>query len=105
MESLISTEECARMLLAAWNTGDFRTIQSAIDETRTVKISFLTGADAERMELVCEAGKVIRAWMHGRKSAVDRDASLQVLRHLVRSFPLRTENLEAMSCGQGSSST
>jgi hypothetical protein len=73
------------MLLAAWNSGDSGTIQSAISEAHTVQTASLESADAERIELIQAAGMVIRDWMEGRKSAADRDASLTVLRHLVRS--------------------
>lgn len=76
--------ECARMLLAACNSGDFRNVEIAINHARSVEPGSLDFDDAERMELIREAGMVIREWMHGKRSAADRDASLKMLRHLVR---------------------
>ena len=84
MQSSITVGECARMLLAACNSGDFRNVQTAISHARAVETEALDYDDAERMEVIREAGTVIREWMHGKRSAADRDASLKMLRHLVR---------------------
>jgi len=103
VQSFLSVSECARILLAACNSGDSRTIQDAISLAHTVRSAALTGADAERLELVREASLVIGGWMHGHKSTADRDASLMVLRHMVRSDRLQTAC--ATLTAYGSSST
>jgi hypothetical protein len=70
------------MLLAAWNSGDLRQIQHAIDQARAVETASLSTVELERIELVQEIGAVMREWMAGHRTVTDLKASLLMLHHL-----------------------
>ncbi len=54
-------------------------IRSAVDLTDT--ISPVSTCEAERIEMIREAGGVLCQWTEGSSAPVDVDASLHLLRH------------------------
>jgi hypothetical protein len=86
MELSTDSKRSARMLLAAWDSGDLSKIQNAADHADEVCPA--TDMEAERIDMVRQAGAVLR--QHGAKEDVceegcrdaELDASLRLLRHL-----------------------
>jgi len=72
----------ARTLLEAWRAADVPKIHSAIAQAQSAADLPLASEEAERMELVQEAGLLIREWMQGKRTAIDLEAGLTVLRHM-----------------------
>ncbi len=72
------------MLLAAWDRADRLEIRNAADLADT--IAPVSTWEAERIEMIREAGGVLRQWTEGSASRstatpLDVDASLHLLRH------------------------
>ncbi|MGD1090851.1 MAG: hypothetical protein ABSB35_02535 [Bryobacteraceae bacterium] len=85
--SLTVSERYARKLLAAWNSGELRQLQSALDWPDGAQAARLPSAERERIEMVQEIAGSIRLWLRGlnTRSQADLQASLRLLRHLARS--------------------
>lgn len=84
MEQLAESRRSARMLLAAWDRADRLEIRNAADLADT--IAPVSTWEAERIEMIREAGGVLRQWTEGSigsrcAASVDIDASLHLLRH------------------------
>jgi hypothetical protein len=88
---LTVSEAYARRLLAAWNSGELRQLQTALDWPTAAAEARLSSSERERIELVQEIAGSIRLWLRGlnTKSQADLQASLRLLRHLAR-----TEDIE-----------
>lgn len=67
------------MLLAAWDSADMLGMRNAVDLTDT--ISPASTFEAERIEMIRQAGGVLCQWTEGFSAPVDVDASLHLLRH------------------------
>jgi|HubBroStandDraft_6_1064221.scaffolds.fasta_scaffold1625596_1 hypothetical protein len=80
------SERYARKLLAAWNSGELRQLQSALDGPDAAQAARLPSAELERIEMVQEIASSIRLWLRGLNTAsqADLQASLRLLRHLAR---------------------
>jgi hypothetical protein len=76
------SKHSAKMLLAAWSSSDSELINDAADSADTA--APLSTLEAERLEVVRAAGKVLRKSAEGIGSAEDIEASLFVLRNFVR---------------------
>jgi hypothetical protein len=98
MKSTPASERRARMLLAAWNSGDLRRLQ----ETLTQGWIFgspdgwpLSGeAERERMEMLATIADAMRNWLRrgGDAPAEDLTVSVKLLRHLAGTESLWREN-------------
>jgi len=98
MKSARASEQCARILLSAWNSGDLPRLQ----ETLTADwISMepsgwpLSGeAEQERMEMLVTIADAMRNWLRrgGDAPAEDLKVSMQLLRHLAGCESLWREN-------------
>ena len=99
MTSAPASERRARMLLAAWNSGDL----SRLQETLTQGWVFgsqdgwpVTGeAERERMEMLATIADAMRNWLRrgGDAPAEDLQASVKLLRHLAGTESLWRQNL------------
>ena len=97
-KSAPASEQCARLLLSAWNSGDLRRLR----ETLTLAwISAepagwpLTGEDErERMEMLATIADAMRNWLRcgGESPAEDLQVSVQLLQHLAGVHSLWREN-------------
>jgi hypothetical protein len=77
---LRTSTRSAQQLLSAWESADWPSLRIAADQAETAEPgSFLEG---ECIEMVREAGKVLRRCAVGAGEEADADASVQVLRHL-----------------------
>jgi hypothetical protein len=85
MELVPDSRRSAKLLLAAWNSGDCRRMRTAIDQAHALEPT--SPGEAERMEMIHGAGRAIGQWMEAGKLSADLDASLEVLRHLAGSGP------------------
>jgi hypothetical protein len=83
---LTASERCARMLLAAWNTGDLAGLEAALRQTSAAGHAELSSSEEERMELVREIAGGIRLWLRGIRDTkpADLNTHLELLRHLAR---------------------
>jgi hypothetical protein len=98
MKSAPASERTARMLLAAWNSGDLGRLR----ETLTLGgISTepggwpLTGeAERERMEMLATIADAMRNWLRrgGDAPAEDLQVSVKLLRHLAGAESLGRRN-------------
>jgi hypothetical protein len=98
MKSAPASERSARMLLAAWNSGDLRRLQ----ETLTQGWNFgdpdgwpLSGeAETERMEMLATIADAMRNWLRrgGDAPAEDLQVSVKLLRHLAGTESLWRKN-------------
>lgn len=79
MEHLEISKRSARMLLAAWDSADSRLIRNAVEQADAA--APVSTWEAERIEMIREAGCVLRGWTEGARAAVDVDTSLLLLRH------------------------
>ncbi len=80
MELLTASKRSARMLLAAWDSADLQHIKDAADHADAV--SPASAFEAERIEMIREAGGVLRQSVESTAADAELDASLQLLRHL-----------------------
>lgn len=80
MELSTASKRSARMLLAAWDSADLEQIRDAADHAYAVLPA--SEFEAERIEMVREAGSVLRQSKQGSAASADLEASLRLLRHL-----------------------
>jgi hypothetical protein len=86
MEPLTISKRSARMLLSAWTSADPERIRNAADHANAMNPACTS--EAERIEIIREAGCILRqsaagASTSGNASASEElDASLRLLRHL-----------------------
>jgi hypothetical protein len=85
-KSLSASERCARLLLAAWNTGDLAGLESALRQASVANSPELSSSEEERMELVREIAGGIQMWLRGIRweKPADLNTHLELLRHLAR---------------------
>src|SRR5262249_8934195 len=83
---LTGSERCARLLLAAWNTGNLAGLETALRQASEASQAELSPCEEERMELVREIAGGIRNWMRGVREGKPSDLNvhLDLLRHLAR---------------------
>jgi hypothetical protein len=79
MEPLTISKRSARMLLSAWTSADPLLIQSAADHADALNPS--STLEAERIEIIREAGCILRRSVEGAGVGGELDASLRLLRH------------------------
>lgn len=80
MEFLRTSKRSAQRLLSAWESSDWPRLRMAVDQADVAEPgSFFEG---ECIEMVREAGKVLRRCAAGAGDRADADASVEVLRHL-----------------------
>jgi hypothetical protein len=84
--TLTASERCARLLLAAWNTGDLTGLEAALRQASAADRTGLTSSEEERMELVREIAGGIQMWLRGVRweRPADLTTHLELLRHLAR---------------------
>ena len=84
--TLTTSERCARLLLAAWNTGDLAGLESALRRASAADRTGLSSSEEERMELVREIAGGIQMWLRGVRweRPADLATHLDLLRHLAR---------------------
>jgi hypothetical protein len=80
MEPLTISKRSARMLLSAWTSADPLLIRSAADHADAMHPS--STLEAERIEIIREAGCILRQSAEGAGASGELDASLRLLRHL-----------------------
>ncbi len=73
-------EHFARELLSAWASADPCYITCAANQAEAVTPA--STLEAEQIEMIRAAGRVLRESAQGTSAAAELDASLQVLRHL-----------------------
>lgn len=86
LPNLTCSERCARLLLAAWNTGDLAGLEAALRQASAAESMQLSSNEEERMELVREIAGGIQMWLRGvrRNQPADLNTHLDLLRHLAR---------------------
>jgi hypothetical protein len=88
MKSATPSEQHARMLLSAWNTGDLGLLREtlSLDWTSIDLASQARRGEAERerMEMLTTIAEAMRNWLRrgGDAPAEDLQVSMQLLRHL-----------------------
>jgi hypothetical protein len=94
--TLTASERCARLLLAAWNTGDLAGLEAALRQASASALpstsagaggrTELSSGEEERMELLREIAGGIQMWLRGirRTKPSDLNTHLELLRHLAR---------------------
>ena len=88
MKSSSASEQHARMLLSAWNSGDLRRLRETLTQAGNSGESAgwpLSGAEElERMEVLATIADALRNWLRrgGEAPAEDLQVSVQLLRHL-----------------------
>jgi hypothetical protein len=99
MKSAPASERSARMLLAAWNSGDLRRLQETLMQGWNFGAPDgwpLTGeAERERLEMLATIADAMRNWLRrgGDAPAEDLQASVKLLRHLAGTESLWRQNL------------
>jgi|HubBroStandDraft_5_1064220.scaffolds.fasta_scaffold440927_2 hypothetical protein len=79
---LTISEQRARLLLSAWNSGDLARLESAINSLSTASNSSLPYDEMERMEMVNEVSSTIQGWIDRCRDQHELETSLRLLRHL-----------------------
>jgi hypothetical protein len=94
---LTCSERCARLLLAAWNTGDLAGLEAALRQASAAESMELSSSEEERMELVREIAGGIQMWLRGvrRNTPADLNTHLDLLRHLARCEGLKETRVVA----------
>jgi len=98
MKTARASEQCARILLSAWNSGDLPRLQETLTEEWISKEPAgwpLSGeAEHERMEMLVTIADAMRNWLRrgGEAPTEDLKVSMQLLRHLAGSESLWREN-------------
>jgi hypothetical protein len=98
MKSARASEQCARTLLSAWNSGDLSRLQETLTEDWISKEPAgwpLSGeAEHERMEMLVTIADTMRNWLRrgGDAPTEDLKVSMQLLRHLAGCESLWREN-------------
>jgi hypothetical protein len=98
MKSAAVSERRARMLLAAWNSGDLRRLRETLTQGGISDQPggwSLTGEDeCERMEILATIADAMRNWLRrgGDAPAEDLKVSVKLLRHLAGAESLCREN-------------
>jgi hypothetical protein len=98
MKSAPASEQRARMLLSAWNSGDLRRLQDTLMQGGISADPAgwpLTGEDErERMEMLATIADAMRNWLRrgGDTPAEDLKVSVKLLRHLAGAESLWREN-------------
>jgi hypothetical protein len=98
MKSAPASERRARMLLAAWNSGDLRRLQETLMQGwvfGSLDGWPLTGeAERERMEMLATIADAMRNWLRrgGDAPADDLKVSVKLLRHLAGTESMWREN-------------
>ena len=86
MKSPPVSEQHARMLLSAWNSGDLRRLRETLTQAgNSGESAPLWGAEElERMEALATIAEALRNWLRrgGEAPAEDLQVSVQLLRHL-----------------------
>ena len=88
MKSAEASEQRARILLSAWNSGDVRRLQETLTQGWMSAEPAgwpLTGeAERERMEILATIADAMRNWLRrgGDAPAEDLKVSVKLLRHL-----------------------
>ena len=82
------SEQHARILLSAWNSGDLgrlrETLTQGWDSSEPVGLLLSGGEEHERMEVLATIADTFRNWLRreGEAPAEDLQVSVQLLRHL-----------------------
>ena len=111
MKSAPASEQRARILLSAWNSGDLRRLRETLTQGWISAEPAgwpLTGeAERERMEMLATIADAMRNWLRrgGDAPAEDLQVSVKLLRHLAGTESLwretpgryRRKNRSAMS--------
>lgn len=84
--TLTTSERCARLLLAAWNTADLAGLEAALLQAAAADQAGLSPCEEERMELVREIAAGIQTWLRGVRMSqpANLNVHLDLLRHLAR---------------------
>jgi hypothetical protein len=100
MRSAPASEQNARILLSAWNSGDAGLLREALAHATTQAMissepsgwPFSGGAEQERMEMLATIADALRNWLRrgGDAPAEDLQVSVQLLRHLANCEPQRS---------------
>jgi hypothetical protein len=80
MQQRMPSQDFARNLLSAWVSADPRSIRCAADQAEAVTPA--STFEAEQIEMICAAGRVLRDSAQGSAAGAELDASLHLLRHL-----------------------
>jgi len=97
-KSAPASEQRARILLSAWNSGDLRRLRDTLTQDWVCDQAaggLLSGEDErERMEMLVTIADAIRNWLRrgGDAPAEDLQVSMQLLRHLAGCEPLWRES-------------
>jgi len=97
-KSAALSEHRARLLLAAWNSGDLRRLRETLTQggiSAEPGSWPLTGEDErERMEILATIADAMRNWLRrgGDAPAEDLQVSVKLLRHLAGTESLWREN-------------
>jgi hypothetical protein len=85
-EPATGTQRRARILLAAWNSGDLSRLREAVAQPQE---DASTAAEQERAELLDAATETIRTWLKQPQRCLDADlqVSLGLLHHVSDSNP------------------
>ncbi len=92
------SEQHARMLLSAWNTGDLRLLRDTLAKDWTLmdmaNPAVPGEAERERMEMLATIAETMRNWLRrgGDAPVEDLQVSMQLLRHLAGCERLWREN-------------
>jgi hypothetical protein len=98
-KSAPASEQRARILLSAWNSGDLRRLQETLTEDWISPEAArypLSGEDErERMEMLLTIADAMRNWLRrgGEAPAEDLQVSTRLLRHLAGCESLWRESL------------
>jgi hypothetical protein len=82
LKTLTASERHARVLLAAWNSGNLARLREAIADNGTGPR--ISAAEQEKFELLEEISAAIGRWIDGRNGQDALHASLDILKHLAR---------------------
>jgi hypothetical protein len=94
MKSAPASQQHARILLSAWNSGDAGLLRQALALISSEPSGWPPsgGAEQERMEMLATIADALRNWLRrgGDASAEDLQVSVQLLRHLANCEPQRS---------------
>jgi hypothetical protein len=77
-----SAQRRARALLAAWNSGNLKRLEAALDADSNCADFQLSAIERERVELVDEVVNAIRGWIASATTGTELQAALVLLRHV-----------------------
>jgi hypothetical protein len=93
-----ASEQCARALLSAWNSGDLRRLRDTLTQAwlsaEPAGLPLTGEEERERMEILATIADAMRNWLRrgGDAPAEDLQVSVQLLRHLAGAETLWREN-------------